>query len=129
MSQQNVVISCLAALPDGRNPKKMNKEVQLEHDVLSTFRGPGKEGAFFAWVNANYPGYIYKPHSGSIKTLADFGIKTPIKRQTKTKKVASATSSKTSNSSLVLSIIFFPFKILWYILKSTWKIMKWMTKE
>ena len=67
----NVVISCRVALEDGRNSKTLMKEIQLESDVLSNFRGPGKEAAFSAWVGANYPGYVYASNSGNLKQLED----------------------------------------------------------
>lgn len=83
MNKETIIINCRAALQDGRNSKSIAKQTEFDADVLATFRGPGKEDAFSAWVNANYPGYIYAPHSGAIKQPSDIGSK--VKKSNKEK--------------------------------------------
>lgn len=92
---KKVVVSCRMALEDGRNSRNINEEIDMASDVLATFRGPGKEAAFSAWVSANKPGYVYAPNSGGIKELGDVGIskKEPKASKPKSKKQKTSTSS------------------------------------
>jgi hypothetical protein len=130
MSTKNVVISCRIALHDGRNSKSITKPIELDNAVIGNFRGAGKEDAFSAWVSTNYPGYVYAPHSGSLKTLADVGIKSPTKKQTVKKSSSPKTANKIGKSnSLIWSIVFLPFTIMWFMIKSIWKIFKWLSKD
>lgn len=90
------------ALEDGRNSKSLLKEVELEPDVLSNFRGSDKEVAFEAWVNANYPGYVYAKNSGTIKQPEDVGSKPKTKESTEKKSNKFLPTSKaTRNKSFV----------------------------
>ncbi len=127
MKSENVIIHCRAALQDGRNSKVISKDVNFDADVLATFRGPGKEDAFHAWVMTNYPGYVYAPYSGAIKQPADLGRSKPKKATQKKRKKTTAKTKK--KLPLLLTILIFPFKLIWWILKGLLVFNKWLDKQ
>lgn len=71
---KRVKLVCIISLQNGTNRRSVNDEIIISPEVLSSFRGSGREDVFSSWVSTNKPGYIYVRNSGGIQELENISL-------------------------------------------------------
>jgi len=100
----------------------INLTIEVEDKTALDLRGPKRDEVKSAILAVHCPGVNVKPNQITC-TITD--IKEP-----KTTRIHTSNSQKTTNyksqkssfslSNIIISLLFFPFKLAWRILKSTW---------
>lgn len=95
--------------------RMINLTIEVEDKTALDLHGPSRDSVKQAILSIHYPGVKINPKDVSveIKELKESKLKTNVNKSITAKKPFSI-------SSLVFSLIFFPFKIIWRIIKSIW---------
>lgn len=104
-------------------PVIINKTIELDDKIAQSLGGPKRDEVKTAILAVHFPGVRIKPNQ--------IGCEIKDIKEPKTNQNQSRNSQKTTNykkqkssfsfSNIILWILFFPFKLAWWILKNIWK--------
>lgn len=104
-------------------PVIINKTIELDNNIAQSLGGPKRYEVTSAILAVHYPGVKIKPNQ--------IGCEIRDIREPKITRNQNSNSEKTTNykkqkssfsfSNIILWILFFPFKLVWWILKNIWK--------
>jgi hypothetical protein len=104
-------------------PVIINKTIELEDKIAQSLLGPKRDDVKLAILAVHFPGVKIKPNQ--------IGCEVNSVKETKVSKNSNSSYQKTNSykqqkssfsfSNILLWIIFFPFKLVWWILKNIWK--------
>ena len=104
-------------------PVIINKTIELDDKIAQSLGGPKRDEVKTAILAVHFPGVRIKPNK--------IGCEIKDIKEPKTNQNQSRNSQKTINykkqkksfsfSNIILWILFFPFKLAWWILKNIWK--------
>ncbi len=104
-------------------PVIINKTIELDDKIAQSLGGPKRDEVKTAILAVHFPGVRIKPNQ--------IGCEIKDIKEPKTNQNQSRNSQKTINykkqkksfsfSNIILWILFFPFKLAWWILKNIWK--------
>ncbi|GEC73155.1 hypothetical protein SAMN05443543_102177 [Flavobacterium flevense] len=100
-------------------PVIINKTIEVEDQIAINLGGSKRDDVKLAILSVHYPGVKINPKNISVN-IAHINKK---EEHNDFKKFAKKNKPKSSFSigNIILWIIFFPFKLAWWILKSIWK--------
>ena len=104
-------------------PVIINKTIELDDKIAQSLGGPKRDEVKTAILAVHFPGVRIKPNQ--------IGCEIKDIKEPKTNQNQSRNSQKTINykkqkksfsfSNIILWIFFFPFKLVWWVLKNIWK--------
>ena len=105
-------------------PRIINKVLELEDQTARDLMGQNSDSVILALMAVHYPGVKIIPRNIGINVENIQEVK-KVKEKTNhnnTRQFNNKTeSSSFSFSNILLWILFFPFKLVWWILKNIWK--------
>ena len=104
-------------------PVIINKTIELDDKIAQSLGGPKRDEVKTAILAVHFPGVRIKPNQIGCE-IKD--IKEPKTNQNQIRNSQKATNYKKQKSSfsfsnIILWIFFFPFKLVWWVLKNIWK--------
>ncbi len=99
-------------------PVSIDKTIEVDQSMVCKFSSNKRDEVILSVVNTYYPGVKIDPRR--------IGITTTILDSKSNNKQNKEISYKKSESS---SLIFLPFKIIWFIIKLPFKILGWAGKD
>lgn len=93
----------------------INLTIEVEDKTALDLHGPSRDSVKQAILSIHYPGVKINPKDVSVEIKSVTASKPSSKNETITNKKQSF-----SLSNIIISLLFFPFKVAWRILKSTW---------
>lgn len=110
-------------------PVIINKTIEVEDSVAKSLRGQNRKDVLTAILAIHYPGVRIKPNQ-VVCDIIEVREEKQSKSSSEKKERRPINDNETKKSfsffNLILWILFFPFKLSWWILKV---IFKWMYKE
>ncbi|MGE4346893.1 MAG: hypothetical protein AB7D46_05705 [Flavobacteriaceae bacterium] len=100
-------------------PVIINKTLELEDRIAIDLMGKNKDKVILSLLNVHFPGVKINPRNISINVQSLYKNEehNDFKKFVKKNKPKSSFSI----SNIIIWILFFPFKLVWWILKSIWK--------
>ena len=100
-------------------PVIINKTIELDDKIAQSLAGPKRDEVKTAILAVHFPGVIIMPNQIGCEIKENL---TTSNQNNYSKKTTNSRNKKSSFSfsSIILWILFFPFKIAWWILKEIW---------
>lgn len=98
-------------------PKSINKVLELDDETAKNLMGQNSDKVILAIMAVHFPGVEVNPRKVGVN------VENISKKSQSTEKVnrRDKTKKKFTLTNLILWIVFFPFKLIWWILKKIWK--------
>lgn len=104
-------------------PVIINKTIELDDKIAQSLAGPKKDEVKTAILSVHFPGVRIKPNQIGLEIKDIKKSEIPKNQNNKSIKTTTFKSKKSpfSFSNIILWILFFPFKLAWWLIKETWK--------
>lgn len=102
-------------------PVIINKTLEFDDRTASTLSGPKKNEVILAILAIHYPGVKIDPKKIGYESIHFSEKNATNKKEIKTRNNFKKEKKSFSLTNILLWILFFPFKAVWWLLKLTWK--------
>lgn len=101
-------------------PVIINKTIELEDQIAYSLTGAKRNEVKLAILENHFPGVKINPNQIGCEVRDIKKKKTPT-NSTQSKKINQSSRSSFSISSIILFLLFWPFKLAWWLIKKIWK--------
>lgn len=101
-------------------PVIINKTIELEDQIANSLLGAKKNEVKLAILENHFPGVKINPSQIGCEVKEIKKKKTPT-NSTNNKRVNKSSKSSFTISSIILFLLFWPFKLAWWFIKKIWK--------